>query len=329
MRYVLILCSLLVALSGGCSTVSHYAGKVTGLQSIDAANAQIAAVQSQEDAKLATLQGTIETQKKAIRDVDHQQSQEAANHTFLAQVTYQLDPAPDEFASTMNGEVQAAATTLVAPDAATVNGGIAKIKKLLADKQTLIANLNVEVATAKAKADQLATAKTSAESKITSIKGEEAQLKQDDAQKIATIQTAKDEATKTALTKDAALLDNKAEINALKTKLTIGAAIIAALLIAAAVFSPVFKQELVELAFVFGGAAVGIPYVEAWMVGAGAAVALLTVLCIMAFKHNTVTQVAATVTSTPTPLAVAAATTTSTTSTVTPPTTVSTPAKTP
>lgn len=79
--------------------------------------------------------------------------------------------------------------------------------------------------------------------------------------------------------------DNAAARQAQIAKLSWGAGILAALCLAAAIFSPVFKTELGICAATLGGAAVALPFIEPWMVlvGFGVIVAVIVVWAIRRF----------------------------------------------
>lgn len=80
--------------------------------------------------------------------------------------------------------------------------------------------------------------------------------------------------------------DNQASIERMKTKLMWACGIAAVLCLAGAIYSPVGKDVLGTLAAVFGGATVGIPYIEGWHI----LVAILLVAAVMIgkfmYRHN-------------------------------------------
>lgn len=80
--------------------------------------------------------------------------------------------------------------------------------------------------------------------------------------------------------------DERAAQQAQLAKLSWGAGILAALCLAGAIWSPVFKRELGIGAIVLGLAAVSIPFVEGWMVIAGVGLALAAVVVWAARKHH-------------------------------------------
>lgn len=313
LRLSTVILVALCAVLAGCSTVSHTLLNVAGLQTIDSANAKIAAVQAQEAIKFADFEAKKEAQRKIEADVAHQQLQEASDHVYLALITYQLDPSPSNFESLMNAEDQAAATTLLPPRASTFATGITRMKAILADKDKQTQAMAAEVKVAQSKADQLASQKAAAEQQIVSIKQQEDQLKQADTQQIAQIQQAKDVATKQVLAKNEEIINNKAFTDDLKKKLTIGAGVLAVLAIAGAIFSPLLKRQFIEFAAVLGFVAVAIPYVTPQIVGIIFVIGLVAVLISIFCEHKDVaasvlspTPAASPVVSTPTTASIAA-----------------------
>ena len=75
-------------------------------------------------------------------------------------------------------------------------------------------------------------------------------------------------------------------------KLSWGAGIIAALCVAAAIFSPVFKQELGIAAVVFGGAAASLPFMEGWVALAAVGAVLAGIVVWVAVKYRKEEKVA-------------------------------------
>jgi hypothetical protein len=75
-------------------------------------------------------------------------------------------------------------------------------------------------------------------------------------------------------------------------KLSWGAGIIAALCVAGAIFSPVFKQELGIAAVVFGGVAASLPFIEGWMIMAAVGAILAGIVVWVAIKYRKEEKVA-------------------------------------
>ncbi len=285
LRFVLLACLLIVPL--GCL----HLGKVPaalGYEKVTKAQAELVAAQHDADARLAAIQSQIEVQRQALVITWKAEVQESSNHLFVSQMAFNIDPTPGPNELIMHEEDVAASLTLPPPDAVTIARAMDQVKKLLVDKQHLIDNLSLAATQAKAKADQLTAQEKTEQTTITTLTTQKAQVEKDRDTKVADAQTKLNVANQTALSKAKELLSNKAQIDAVKLRLTIAAAILAALFTAAAVFSPLMKTQLTELAVIFGGVAIAIPFVQAWMVAAGLGVLLLAVAWHFVATHTKV-----------------------------------------
>ena len=80
--------------------------------------------------------------------------------------------------------------------------------------------------------------------------------------------------------------DDRAWIEAQKSKLMIGCGILAALCIIGTIYSPVFKGKLAVGAGIFGLLTLGINYIQPWMLGAALGVGVLIIVGLMVYEHN-------------------------------------------
>jgi archaellum component FlaF (FlaF/FlaG flagellin family) len=85
-------------------------------------------------------------------------------------------------------------------------------------------------------------------------------------------------------------LDNKKAEQALKEKLMLWCGVGAVLALVGAIYSPVFKEGLAIIAAALTGAAIAIPFIQGWMVLAGATVIVIGVLVYVLYKHNVLSK---------------------------------------
>lgn len=145
----------------------------------------------------------------------------------------------------------------------------ARLKKDLDANLTSLADLAKTHQAALGENQKLSDAAKAVADRLAALEREKAALNETyrktlDAKQVELVKLANDKA---ALEKERA--DMTAHRAAQLAKLSWGAGIIAALCLAGALFSPVFKTELGLAAATFAGAAVAIPFVEGWMLVAG------------------------------------------------------------
>jgi hypothetical protein len=269
-----------------CSSIKTALYKVTGAQA--AKEREVAALRAEYDDKITAKTNEIATAKDGVIAGQQNQMRGAAAALFGQSLVFQSLPQPtrtDLITHNLSTEASAALGN-IPPTAEAMQVMIERISKELDSTRTSLADLQRNHTAALLENQRLVDQTKHWEDKLTAAEREKSALessyrtqldqKQTDLVKLAN--------EKAALEKERA--DDAAARQAQLAKLSWGAGILAALCLAGAIWSPVFKKELGIGVIVLGSAAVAIPFIQGWMIMAVVGVVAVLVVGWAARVHH-------------------------------------------
>lgn len=288
----LISCLLLVAIlfSSGCALVSGYRDAAilkAGYQRKAVAESVIEQVKHEYADKLTANQRQIELAQETFTKGLTGEIQAAANSLYAAHLAAILNAHPDRTHLVVDNKVVEAQTALkVPPTIEAMAAANIEIKRLLDETLTSLDQLKAEHEKDLGEAKQVADRATKAETDLAAAKQAKLDIEAAKATALAAKQADLDKANNEVIAGEHARGDDAKARQAMLTKMSMGAGLLAALCLAGAIWSPVFKTQFGLAAAVLGVAAVGIwyltPVVVLCIVGGG----VLAVAGWAAFSHN-------------------------------------------
>lgn len=161
-----------------------------------------------------------------------------------------------------------------------------RLSKELDETKTSLADLQKSHDKAMNESQKLVDTTKHEVEKLTQALQEKDTLEKQYKDKLSLLQDQLNEANNKIIAIEKEKADNKAARQAQIAKLSWGAGVLAALCLAGAIWSPVFKRQLGIMAASFGAAAVALPFIEPWMVLAGFGVVILGVVVWIISEHN-------------------------------------------
>lgn len=271
-RFLLIF----VLLFSGCSTISGwrdaaalkagYTSKARAEQAVEKVRLDYAAKQAANDKLVAATQ---EAFTKGLTD----RIAFAADQLYGADLAFLLTPHPDRTHLVMDNKVNEARAVLGPPSVAAMVAQNAEIKKLLDETQTSLAQLQATHDTTLKEAAQVKERAAQAEADLAAAKQAKLDLVAAETAALAAKQADLNAANDKVIASEHARGDDATARHALMTRLSMGAGLLAALCLAGAIWSPVFKTQFGLASVTLGVATVGIwyltPIVTLSIVGAG------------------------------------------------------------
>lgn len=282
-RFLKLLSLSLILFLGACHNISD---KIP-FETKTAKEKEITALKVDFQKKLDESNAKIEAAMKAVIASKDAQIQAVANSFYGISTVFKTVPMPsraDLIAINMNEEGWAAIDHLV-PSYDQMMRINERITKELDETKTSLEDLKKSHDEVIAENTKLNDATKQALDKVNELRKEKDAMRQEFADALSSKQQELNEANNKIIATEKQRADNAAARQAQLAKLSWGAGILAALCLAAALFSPVFKQELLIGAGAMGAAAVAIPFVEPYMVliGFGLIAAGIIIWCLYRF----------------------------------------------
>ncbi len=254
-----------------------------------AIDAQITAARAEATAKMQTLSAQQVTLLQQTIAELNAQKQAAANYLFLGQATFSTlrTPTRPEFVMGHSIEQTAAQLPPAAPDvqAATFKQLQTDLDEAKTTNAQLQARYDTDLTAAKAEAAQKTTALSTIDAQLKQNEQDKQKVLAEAAKKEADLSDARKKLDDTTIAGQAKDLAAAKSVQALKTKLSAIVGGLGLILVLAAIYVPVFKQQTGIAAAVFLLAAVAIWYVQAWMLGVAVGVVVLILLGWMVKNH--------------------------------------------
>lgn len=284
-RFLVFFCLSILTLTS-CTTVQHGINKI-GYQKIDEANSKIAQVEASSAQKQTELQNQLNQENAKILKVYIDQAQGAVDELFAAHYGYILNPNPDRSATVIDFHIQGAQQFLkLAPTPAAIQKHLVEVKQDLDITKTSMADLQKKYDAVKVQADVLEKQKQETITQIDIITKEKTDVEKKKNDDIKKIQADKDIATKGVLDAAQAKIDNDNKQKELIKRLMYWTGALAVIAMIAAVYIPLMRREAGVVALILGGVTVALPFLEAWHVAAAGAVAIVSLIAWMIYKHD-------------------------------------------
>lgn len=291
--FLAILCLVLLS---GCSTISGWrdaAALKAGYTSKARAESLLGQVKKEADAKLAAKDRDIaDKQAEWARQVDVTQLF-VAGRLYRIDLTYQLTPHPDRSHTIMDNNANEARAVLPPPPVQDMIEANVEIKRQLDETKTSLEQLKTEHEATLKQAAMVRAQAEKAETELAAAKIARTELQLANDKAVAAKQVALDKVNDSVITAERARGDDATARHALMTKLSMGAGLLAALCLAGAIWSPVFKTQFGLASVTLGVAAVGIWYLTPLVVLSIVGTGVLGVAAWAALNHNTSTKTTA------------------------------------
>lgn len=290
MKKILLLSLISITLLlTSCHSIIDKSLGAAGLQQISQTNAQIAQIEKQKDDQISDLEKQKDDQKLTITTVYVNQEQSASNNLFESQVAFMLKYNLDDLDKIAQNGVEKAQTTLPSPDAPTINSTMDKVKQELADKENLNNKLADQLTAAQTNATKLNNDKVTAEKKIIDLTSQEQAVVNTTNGKINDLNSQLKDKVGNILQQQDQLLSNKDAWDKMKKTITFVCGGLALLFLAASIYSPILKGQSIAFAGILAGIAIGIQFLQPWMVGVTAIIGLAILLLYIHYQHHTTT----------------------------------------
>lgn len=286
---IIILCLLL----GGCSTISGWRDKAAlkaGYTSKAHVESLIEQVKKENADKLAANDKLTADAQASFESTLGDKAQFASNSLYAADLAYLLCPNPDRTHRIMDNKVNEARVVLPPPTVEAMAAQNAEIKRLLDETQTSLEQLKAAHQSALQEAAQVKERAVKAENDLATAKQARVTLEAEEARQLAAKQAELNKANDDVIAAEHKRGDDADARHALMTKLSLGAGLLAALCVAGAIWSPVFKPQFGIAGFVFGASTVGIWYLTPVLLLSGAGIAGFGIAIWAALNHHTSTK---------------------------------------
>lgn len=253
---------------------------------------QLDAIQADHVAAMGKLRAEQEAVTQRLIAAKDAQLLGAANAFFGQDYVYSTLPSPARsdlvwHALTMEGWT---ATGKLMPSYETMRHIQERLQKLLDETRTSLADLQSDHAAALAQNQALADATRQFQEQLAALAAKQRETEAAHQAALGAKQAELNEVNSRLIAAEKARSDDAAARQAQLAKLSWGAGILAALCLAGAIWSPVFKQQLGLAAIVLGGAAVAIPFVTGmWLLIAIGAAGLGLIAWAVRKHHKEVT----------------------------------------
>lgn len=289
----LVVALIACLLFAGCTSISDR----IPLQTKTAKEREIATLRADFVAQMDAKSKEITDQLQKVIEGLRAQIKGASSGLYGADQTFQTIPVPDRDELIVNDFVNEAWVALgretpTYEKMAEIN---ARLKAALDEKVTSLEDLRKTHTAAVSENQKLTDATKQALDKLVALQAEREAMERDYRAKLERLQGELVDAQNQVIALEKARADDAKARQAQLAKLSWGAGVLAALMLAGAIWSPVFKRELGLGAAVLGGAAVAIPFVTGWWVLAGVGVTAVALILWAAKKHHTESKTAANV----------------------------------
>lgn len=284
MRNLLLLASFAVLVSG-CQLGNYTVTKRDSIEKL------ITAARADTEAKMTALK---EQELAALRDkisTHAAREQSASDYLFKGSVAFgTLNPDKVSRPTLVMGQSIQQTAAQLPPATATAQAASLKALQTELDEtristQVLIAQYEKELGIAKAEGAAKAQALTVLDAKIKDVEKEKQKVLGNALTKEQELQKAKDVIRDKDLAKTQQELKDAESVKAIKVRLSSIVGAIALLCLAGAIWSPVFKEKFGIGAAVLGLAAIGIWYVEGWMVALAVGIVIAVIVAWAAKNH--------------------------------------------
>lgn len=249
---------------------------------------QMAALRGEYEGKLAANRTQTETATKAVIAAKDAQMVGAGGSLYAADMAFRSILAPTRTDLVINNRVNEAWTALGRPMPSAED--MLKEQRRLAEEldstKTSLAQLQSNHAAAMAQNQALADATKKHAAELAAAEAARLAVVSEFSGKLDVKQREVIETQGRLIALEKERADDRAALQALKTKMSVVLGLVALAAIAGAVYLPVFRQQCGVFGAVCGLCSIGIWYLQPWHVAVGAGVGILGVIGWMVLKHS-------------------------------------------
>lgn len=269
-----------------CNWETQYLSKLTGSQARK--EKEVAALRLEYDNKLKEKAAEISDTKDKVINAKDKQIKAAVNGLYAADMVFNTIISPSRTDLITNNYVNESWVALGhgIPDYETLLAINDRVKKELDVTKTSLDDLKKNHAAVIGENQKLVAETEALKTQVTTLQNEKIKLDEDYQAKLkvkdAELSAIKDK----IIAKETEIANNAAEIKDIKTKFSGILGVISLACLAAAIWSPVFKDKFGIFAAICAGAAIAIWYIQPWMVAVVVGLLVAALLFWAAYKFH-------------------------------------------